>query len=151
MRGFLLDTFLLAEAGAPEGAEAVKSFLAEVEEPRLFVSALLLADYDRGIAMLADDDPRRTRYQFARNAITARFRDRVVPLSDRVVALAGAIRGRMRRDLGRAPGLKAALLAASSIDAGLYLATRAQAALEGSGAVVFDPFRDRADDFPLVA
>ncbi|MDQ0470406.1 putative nucleic acid-binding protein [Labrys wisconsinensis] len=120
-----------------------------VDETCLFLSVLTLAEYDKGIANLADDDPRRRRYIAMRDALEAGFDGRILPLGDRAVRRWGEISGRVRRETGHPPPVIDMLLAATAMEAGLYLVSRNGKALRHSGAVVFDPWTDDMGAFPL--
>ena len=54
MIGWLIDTNVVASLMAPNGAPSVKSWGQIVDENRLFLSILTLAEYDKGIANLAE-------------------------------------------------------------------------------------------------
>ena len=62
MIGWLVDTNVIASLIAPNGAPSVKGWARAVDEHRLFISVLTLAEYDKGIANLAGDDPNVPRY-----------------------------------------------------------------------------------------
>ncbi len=150
MRGWLLDTNVVASLAAVAGAPSVKAWAASQDEARLFLSVLTLADYDQGIHRLPDGDPRRSRYAAGRDAIRARFAGRILPVSDAVVRRWGALSGRIRRDVGHPPSVVDTLLAATAIEAQLYLATRNTRDVQHAGAAVFNPWEDDAADFPLI-
>ena len=88
-----------------------------VDERRLFISVLTLAEYDKGIANLAGDDPNVQRFIAARDALEARFTARILSLSDPVVRRWGAISGRVKRETGHPPPVIDTLLAATAIEA----------------------------------
>ena len=77
MIGWLVDTNVIASLIASNGAPSVKAWGRIVDERRLFISILTLAEYDKGIANLAGDDPNVQRYIATRDALEARF---VLPL-----------------------------------------------------------------------
>ena len=150
MRGWLLDTNALASLAAPDGAPSVKGWAAAQDESRMYLSVLTLAEYDQGIHQLADDDPLRLRYTDNRDAIEARFAGRVLGLSNSVVRRWGALSGRIRRDMRHPPAVIDALLAATAIEARLYLVTRNTRDMRYTGAVVFNPWSDDPAEFPLI-
>ncbi len=150
MRGWLLDTNVIASLAAPAGAPTVKAWAAGQDESLMFLSVLTLAEYDKGIHQLPDTDPKRIRYAANRDAIEARFRGRVLPLSEATVRRWGALAGRMRRDTGHPPSVIDTLLAATSIEAQLYLVTRNTRDVRHTGAAVFNPWEDDARDFRLI-
>ena len=151
MNGWLVDTNVIASLIAPGGAPSVKAWARVVDERRLFLSVLTLAEYDKGIANLAGDDPNVARYTAARDALEARFAGRILSLSDVVVRRWGTISGRVKRETGHPPPVIDTMLAATAIEADLYLATRNTKDLQHSGAAIFDPWRDDVAAFPLRA
>ncbi len=149
MIGWLVDTNVIASLIAPNGAPSVKAWGRMVDERRLFISILTLAEYDNGIANLASDDPNVQRYVAARDALEARFSARILSLNDSIVRRWGAISGRVKREAGHPPPVIDTLLAATAIEADLYLVSRNTKDLQHCGAVVFDPWRDDMGAFPL--
>ncbi len=150
MRGWLLDTNVIASLTAPSGAPSVKSWASAQDESRLFLSVLTLAEYDKGVHQLPDEDPRRVRYAANRDAIAARFRGRVLSVNDGVVRRWGALAGRVKRDSGHPPSVIDTLLAATAIEAQLYLVTRNTRDVRHTGAAIFNPWEDAAAGFPLI-
>ncbi|THD60143.1 type II toxin-antitoxin system VapC family toxin [Phenylobacterium sp.] len=150
MRGWLLDTNVIASLAAPNGAPSVKAWAAGQDEGRLFLSVITLAEYDKGINQLPDEDPLRVRYSAKRDAIEGRFASRVLPLSNNVVRRWGAIAGRIRRDTGHPPSVIDTLFAATAIEAQLYLVTRNTKDVQHSGAATFNPWVDDVAGFPLL-
>ncbi len=151
MKGWLLDTNVIASLIAPNGAPSVKTWARAIDERDLFISVLSLGEYDKGIANLPADDAAAARYVAARDALEARFRGRILSLDDRVVRRWGAISGRAKRETGHSPPVIDTLLAAGAIEAGLYLVSRNSRDVANSGAVVFDPWQDDLAKFPLRA
>ena len=149
MRGWLLDTNVIASLIAPNGAPSVKNWARIVEERDLFLSILTLGEYDKGIANLAADDANAARYIAARDALEARFSGRVLSLDDAIVRRWGAISGGVKRETGHSQPVIDTLLAASAIEAEFYLVSRNSRDLAASGAVVFDPWQDDLTKFPL--
>jgi len=150
LKGWLLDTSVIASLAAATGAPSVKAWATGQDEADLFLSILTLGEYDKGIHQLPDDDPRRVRYAMSRDAIAARFAGRVLPVSDAIVRRWGALSGRIRRDSGHPPSVIGTLLAATAIESGLYLVTRNIRDVRYTGAAVFNPWEDEVAHFPLV-
>lgn len=150
MRGWLLDTNVIASLAAPTGAPSVKAWASTQDESRMFLSVLTLAEYDKGIHQLPDQNPQRVRYAANRDAIEARFSGRVLPLSDAIVRRWGALAGRIKRDTGHPPSVIDTLLAATAIEAQLYLVTRNTRDVRHAGAAVFNPWEDNAAHFKLI-
>ena len=149
MKGWLLDTNVVAALINPRGAPSVKSWAAAQEESRFHISVLTLAEYDKGIHNLADDHSDRPRYIAARDALEGRFGERVLPLGDRIVRRWGRISGEVKRASGHAPPVIDTLLAATAIEHDLYLVTRNVKDACSSGASIFDPWNDDPALFPL--
>lgn len=149
MIGWLLDTNVIASLAAPNGAPSVKAWGRAVDEGSLFLSVLTLAEYDKGIANLPGDDPDTQRFGAIRDALELRFDGRMPPLSDSVVRRWGSISGRVKRDTGDPPPVIDTLMAATAIEADLYLVSRNRRDLQHSGAAVFDPWQDNVAAFPL--
>lgn len=149
MKGWLIDTNVIAALINPNGAPSVKAWAAGQPETRLFISVLSLGEYDKGIHNLAPDHPDRSRYIAARDALQGRFAGRVLPVSDPVVRRWGEISGSVKRRTGHAPAVVDTLLAATALDNDLFLATRNTRDVEHSGAAVFNPWLDDPAQFPL--
>jgi predicted nucleic acid-binding protein len=149
LRGWLLDTNVIASLIAADGAPSVKKWARAVDERDLFISILTLAEYDKGIANLPAGDSRVPRYLAARDALESRFSGRVLSLEGPIVRRWGMISGRVKRETGHAPPVVNTLLAATAIEADLYLVSRNVKDLTNSGAAVFDPWRADPVRFPL--
>lgn len=147
----MLDTNVIAALIASNGAPSVKQWATDQDEQLFYLSILTLGEYDKGIANLADDHPDRSRFIGARDALEARFADRILPLSNTVVRRWGDISGRVRRDTGHPPPVIDTLIAATAIEHDLYLVTRNISDVARSGAAIFNPWSDDPADFPLAA
>lgn len=141
MNGWLLDTNVLAELSKQGGARAVKQWAAARDEELLFISVLVLAEYDKGIENLPLNDARRSAITAGRDALEARFGDRVLPLDNAVVRAWGSISGRVKRMTGHPPPVIDTLFAATAIEHDLVLVTRNVRDVEASGARLFNPWK----------
>ena len=149
MRGWLLDTNVIASLTALNGAPSVRAWVDAQDEGTLYLSVLTLAEYDKGIEQLPESDASRARYASNRDAIEARFGARVLPVSNNVVRRWGALAGRIRRQTGHPPPVIDTLLAATALEAKLYLATRNTKDVAQTGAVLFNPWEDDPAGFTL--
>jgi predicted nucleic acid-binding protein len=147
--GWLLDTNVVAELGRRRAEPRVVAWAAAQPEEALFISILTLAEHDKGIAALPEDDPSRARFVAAVAALEARFSGRVLSVDDETVRRWGAISGAAKRRTGRPPPVINTLLAASAIGHRLYLATRNVRDVEHSGALIFNPWADDPARFLL--
>ena len=151
MIGWLLDTNVIAELIRPTGDERVKHWAATRDEATFHLSILTIAEYDKGIANLANDDPRRTRFMATRDSLAARFADRLLAISDPIIRRWGIIGGTVRRDTGHPPPVIDTMLAATALEHDLYLVTRNIRDVRDSGAALFDPWQNEPLAFPIVA
>ena len=149
MKGWLLDTNVIAALANPNGAPSVKLWAQGQAEATMRLSVLTFGEYDKGIHNLAIGDPARSRYEAARDALEARFAGRILSVSDAVVRRWGAISGAVRLQTGHAPSVVDILLAATALEHGLFLVTRNTKDVQLSGAAVFNPWIDDAVAFPL--
>jgi predicted nucleic acid-binding protein len=147
LKGWLLDTNIIASLTAQNGAPSVRAWVAAQDENTLHLSILTLAEYDKGIEQLLESDANRSRYTSNRDAIEARFGTRVLPVTNDVVRRWGALAGRIRRETGHPPPVIDTLLAATALEAQLYLVTRNKKDVVRTGAVVFDPWEDDPAEF----
>jgi toxin FitB len=140
VKGYLLDTNVIASLIAANGAPSVKAWATQQDENRLWLSILTLGEYDKGIAKLFDDDPNRARYIAARDALEDRFAGRILPLSNDVVRRWGSISGTIRRETGHPPPVIDTLFAATAVAHQLCFVTRNVRDVAGSGAEVLNPW-----------
>ena len=140
MKGWLLDTNVIASLIQPNGAPSVKAWAAQQDEERLWLSVLTLAEYDKGIANLNDDDPNRARYMAARDALEQRFSGRILSVTDPIVRRWGAISGRIKRDTGHPPPVIDTLFASTALELDLCFVTRNLRDVADTGVQLFSPW-----------
>ena len=134
----------MAELMRPDGSARVHQWFEAQDEATLFISILTLAEYDKGIANLRDDDPRRDGSRAARAELVDMFPARILPVSNAIVLRWGVMSGTIRRDRGHAPQVVDTLLAATALEHDLCLVTRNTRDVRHSGATVFNPWDDDA-------
>lgn len=150
MIGWLLDTNVTAEIISPGGSKRVKDWAAGQSEATLYLSILTIAEYDKGIANLPDQDPRRATYVNTRDSLAARFGARLLPLSHAIVRRWGVIAGTVRRETGHPPPVIDTMLAATALEHDLYFATRNTRDVRNAGAAVFNPWDDDPAALPIL-
>ena len=150
MRGWLLDTNVIAEISGAKPDPRVRKWIRLQDESALFLSVITLAEYDKGIHHLPESDLRRPRLEADVEALEERFRDRVLPLTDAVVRRWGRISGHVKRTTGHSPHVIDTLLAATAAENRLYFATINTQDVIRSGAVLFNPWKDDPSAFPLI-
>lgn len=148
MRGWLLDSNVVAELTKPSCDPRVRAWAEAQDETQLFLSVLTLGEYDKGLNNLPADHPARARIMGVRDALEERFSGRLLPLSNAAVRRWGEISGRVQRLTGHAPPVIDSLFAATALVEGLYLATRNVRDVQHSGAAIFDPWHDDPVGFP---
>lgn len=144
MIGWLLDTNVVAEIISQGGSPRVKGWASGQEEATLHLSILTIGEYEKGIANLPDDEPRRSSFMTLRDSLIERFGERLLPVSDAVVRRWGTISGHIRREAGHPPPVIDTLLAATAVEHDLYLVTRNIRDVRSSGAALFNPWEDDA-------
>lgn len=149
MKGWLLDTNVIAEVSGAKPDRRVSKWIESRPEHTLFLSILTIAEYQKGIHNLPVGDRRRPRLQHSVVELEARFSGRVLPVSDQIAIRWGAISGEVKRLTGQFPSVIDTLLAATAIEHGLYFATRNTAHVAHSGALVFNPWSDDPALFPF--
>lgn len=149
MNGWLLDTNVIAEVGGARSNAKVAKWIESVPEHMLYLSILVIGEYQKGIQHLPLGDRRRPRLRRAVAELEARFAGRVLSVSDQIVLRWGAISGEVKRLTGHSPSVIDTLLAATAIEHELYLVTRNIADVANSGAVVFNPWNDDPEQFPV--
>jgi hypothetical protein len=150
VRGWLLDTNVIAEVSVAKPDARVRKWISAQEESTLYLSILTLAKYEKGIHNLPETDSRRPRLRTAVASLEARFQGRVLPLTDAIVRRWGVISGETKRATKHAPSVVDTLLAATAIENGLYFVTRNTQDVIRSGATVFNPWRDDPSAFPIL-
>jgi predicted nucleic acid-binding protein len=120
---FLLDTNVVSEWTKQRPDSGVISWLAEVEEDRVFLSVVTLAELRHGIDRLADSNRRRRLDAWLRNELALRFERRLLPIDQAVADRWGEVVAR-REAAGRPIGVMDAFIAATANVHGLRLVTR---------------------------
>lgn len=139
---WLLDTNVAQEIIKPNGNRRVQSWSKAQAGPTVYISVLSLAEFDKGMANLPDEDLRRAIVATQRDNLAADFARRILPVSDEVARRWGTISGRIKRDTGHPAPVIDTLPAATAIEHDLYLVTRNVRDVRLSGAAVFNPWDD---------
>lgn len=142
MTAWLLDTNVASELMRDRPDAAVAAWAGRQPLSAVFISVLTLAEYDKGVANLPEDDPKRTQYSAKRDGLQAQYARRVLSVSDPIVRRWGVITGDVRRRTGHPPPVIDTLLAATAIEHGLTFVTRNIRDVRLSGAAVFDPWSE---------
>ena len=120
---YLLDTCLLSETRRKVPNQGVVNWLESVDEDRLFISVVTLTEIQKGIVKL-NEGPRRPAFQtWLDKDLSARFKGRVLGLSQEVALEWGVLLGSNERKGEKLP-LIDSLLASTAIQYNLTLVTR---------------------------
>lgn len=151
MKGWLLDTNVVAELIYPHGSARVKSWAAAQAETKLYLSVLTIGEYQRGISNLPEDDERRVAYASTRDALARRFARRLLSVSNNVIIRWGAISGAVKQQTGHSPPVIDTLLAATALEHDICLVTRNIRDVRLSGAAVFNPWDNEPGKMPTLS
>jgi predicted nucleic acid-binding protein len=149
LKGWLLDTNIIAEVSGAKPDSRVLKWISLQDEAVLFLSILTLAEYDKGIHHLPETDLRRPRLEADILALEARFKGRILPLTHAIVRRWGRTSGEIKRVTGDSPNVIDTLLACTAIENKLYFVTRNTQDVLHSGAVLFNPWKDDISAYPL--
>jgi predicted nucleic acid-binding protein len=137
---FLIDTNVISEMTRARPDAQVVSFLHEVDEDRLFMSVVTLAELRRGVALKADGKAKRALEAWLANDLAERFSDRIVDVDRQIADSWGGLMASAKRR-GLALHVMDGFLAATAVARQLTLATRNVKDFAPFGVPTFDPWR----------
>jgi toxin FitB len=136
----LLDTCALAELRHPRGNPAVKAAVARIPDDELYLSALIVGEVARGVALLSDGRKKRALNSWL-TALESQFADRILPVDQATAHLWGAISARIQQ-AGLMLTTVDGLLAATAVHHGLHVMTRKTIHFAATGALIVDPWKE---------
>jgi predicted nucleic acid-binding protein len=136
---FLLDTNLVSEWIKPRPDPGVVGWLADVDEDRVFISVVTLAELRHGIERLAMGLRRKRLNEWIENELLSRFDERILAIDVATAEAWGGIVAH-REGLGRPIGTMDAFIAATAQVHKLTLATRNQTDFELSVGAIVNPW-----------
>jgi predicted nucleic acid-binding protein len=139
---FLLDTNVVSEWVKPRPEPGVVTWLAEIDEDRVFLSVITFGELRHGIDRLPPSRRRSRLDDWLRSDLALRFEGRVLPVDVAVAEAWGVIVARRERT-GQPIGSVDALIAATAEAHGLTLVTRNARDFRSSVKQVFDPWTER--------
>jgi predicted nucleic acid-binding protein len=142
---FLLDTNVVSEWVKPRPDAGVASWLAEVDEDRVFISVMTLGELRHGVERLPAGRRRRSLDEWLRHDLPLRFDGRVVPVDAAIADAWGHIVASRER-AGRPIGAMDGWIAATTEVHGLTLVTRNAADFTASVKAVFNPWTGTLTD-----
>jgi predicted nucleic acid-binding protein len=120
---FLLDTNVVSEFVRPQPDRNVMSWLAEVDEDRVFISVISFAEIRRGIELLATGRRRERLATWLAEELPARFEERILNIDAHLAETWGVVMARGQK-IGLTLGSMDAFVAATAAAHDLTLATR---------------------------
>lgn len=138
---FLLDTNVVSEWVKQRPYSGVVRWLTEIDEDRVFLSVVTLAELRHGVDRLADGARRRGLDAWLRHDLPRRFEGRVLSVEPRIADRWGEVVAR-REAAGRPIGIMDAFIAATAIVHELTLVTRNTADFKSTVEQIVNPWAD---------
>ena len=137
---FLLDTNVVSEWVRPQPDRNVISWLADVDEDRVFISVISFAEIRRGVEMLPAGRRRERLAAWLAEELPVRFEERILDIDQHVAGTWGVIMARGHK-IGLTLGSMDAFVAATAEAHGLTLATRNVKDFRRLGVSLLDPWQ----------
>ena len=134
---FLLDTVVVSELMKKNQNPSVIRWVDAQEPSLLFVSVVTVGEIEQRIERLPNGERRRAFERMVREALPARFAERILPVSIEVASLWGAFSGRHKQTLPVIDGL----IAATARVHDLTVVTRNVADFRRFDVPIFDPWK----------
>lgn len=138
---FLLDTNVVSEWVKQRPYSGVVRWLTEIDEDRVFLSVVTLAELRHGVDRLADGARRRGLDAWLRHDLPRRFEGRVLSVESRIADRWGEVVAR-REAAGRPIGIMDGFIAATAIVHELTLVTRNTADFKSTVEQIVNPWAD---------
>lgn len=138
---FLLDTNVVSEWARPRPEPRLVAWLADVDEDRVFLSVITLAELQRGIESLPVGAKRDRLLAWLDEDLLERFESRMIDVTPGVARDWGAVCVLAHR-AGKHIGAMDAFLAATARVQGLTLVTRNDADYRAVGVELLNPWKD---------
>ena len=136
---FLLDTNVVSEWVKPRPDPGVIAWLADVDEDRVFLSVVTLAELRHGIDRLRDGRRRKRLDAWLTDELAPRFEGRLLALDQAIADRWGELVAR-RETAGRPIGVMDAFIAATASVHALTLVTRNAADFKSTVDEIVDPW-----------
>ncbi len=136
---FLLDTNVVSEWVKPRPDPGVIEWLAEVDEDRVFISVITLAELRYGVDRLKDAVRRKRLDTWLSDELMQRFSGRILPIDVAIAEAWGRLVAR-RSGLGRPLHPMDGFIAAIAHVHGLSLVTRNEADFRQSVKTIINPW-----------
>lgn len=137
---FLLDTNVVSEWARPRPEPRVVAWLADVDEDRVFLSVITLAELQHGIESLPVGAKRDRLHAWLDEDLLERFESRLIDVTPAVARDWGTVRVLAQR-AAKPIGAMDAFFAATARVQGLTLVTRNDADFAAVGVELLNPWR----------
>lgn len=138
---FLLDTNAVSEWVKPRPNPGVVAWLAEVDEDRVFLSVVTLAELRHGVVRLAPGRRRKRLDLWLREELPLRFEGRILAVDHRVADAWGDVVAHGEKQ-GQPIGVMDAFIAATAEVHGLTIVTRNTSDFAASASALINPWTD---------
>lgn len=138
---YLLDTNVVSEWVRQRPNPGVVAWLADVDEDRVFLSVVTLAELRHGIERLADGTRRKRLDRWVREELPVRFEGRLLPIDGQVTNRWGEVVAQ-RDAAGRPIGIMDAFIAATASVHDLKLVTRNESDFGTTVNEIVNPWAD---------
>jgi predicted nucleic acid-binding protein len=135
----LIDTNVISEVRRPEPDFRVVDFLDRLDEDRVFISVISLAEIRRGIALMEKGRKRDSLEVWLANDLVHRFEGRILTLDHAIAFTWGDLMGSARQR-GISLSMMDGFIAATALTNGLTIATRNTKDFEGLGLSIINPW-----------
>jgi predicted nucleic acid-binding protein len=136
---FLLDTNVVSEWVKPRPDPGVIRWLADIDEDRVFLSVVTLAELRHGIERLADGSRGRRLDAWLRDELPLRFEGRLLPVDEAIADRWGEVVAR-REAAGRPIDVIDAFIAATANVHALKLVTRDESDFKSAVNEIVNPW-----------
>lgn len=136
---FLLDTCVLSDAAKPRHHPQLTEWVAAQPSSALAISVITLGELRYGVERLPSGRKRADLIGWLEGALPEHFRERILPVTDRVAAAWGVLRATAEANGRPLPMVDGLLLATAQVH-GLTFVTRNLRHVEHRGVSVLDPY-----------
>jgi predicted nucleic acid-binding protein len=139
---FLLDTNVVSEWVKPRPNAGLIAWLAEIDEDRVFISVVTLAELRHGIERMPASLRRNQLDTWLKDELPLRFETRVLSIDETVADIWGRMLTR-GENVGRPISVMDACIAATAEAHGLTLVTRTASDFEAALDAILNPWTER--------
>lgn len=136
---YLLDTCVLSEFTRRLPSEKVIGWMREVDEERLYLSAITVGEIQRGVERLPESQRKTELQVWLNTGLVERFGARILPLDTDTMILWGSLTARLEAS-GQPRPVMDTLIAASALRNNLIIATRNLADYRLCGVQLINPW-----------